>query len=214
MSFYNFPGYSAAPDTSFHRLFNLLDQFDDYQGKTTTSQRQMKSFNPKFDVKEVGETYELHGELPGVEQKDIEIEFSDDHTISIKGRTERSYQSGTPPAGFVEGPTSGGAITEAGENGHSSKDHHATVEDEAANKTNTDVAKKSNTDVTKKEPEHAKKPQDKFWVSERSVGEFSRSFSFPVRVDQDAVRASMKNGILSIVVPKAKKQSSRKITIN
>ncbi|RKF79831.1 30 kDa heat shock protein, partial [Golovinomyces cichoracearum] len=54
---------------------------------------------------------------------------------------------------------------------------------------------------------------DKYWVMERNVGEFSRSFGFPTQIDQDAVKASMKNGILSIVVPKAKKQEGRKITI-
>jgi HSP20 family protein len=211
MSFYNFPGFSS-PDTSFHPLFKLLDDFDQYsQGGNTGSRRHrgagaMKTFNPKFDVKEVDDVYELHGELPGVAQKDIEIEFSDDHTISIKGRTERTYEAGTPPTGFVEGPTASGAITEAGEDQH--KDHKAYVEDEAANK-------ETSTEVTKKEPEQvAKEPAAKYWVSERSIGEFSRSFSFPVRVDQDAVQASMKNGILSIVVPKAKKQTSRKITIN
>jgi HSP20 family molecular chaperone IbpA len=32
-------------------------------------------------------------------------------------------------------------------------------------------------------------------------------------VDQDAVKASMKNGILSIVVPKAQNKGSRKINI-
>ncbi|KUJ22407.1 HSP20-like chaperone [Mollisia scopiformis] len=206
MSFYNFPGFSA-PDTSFHPLFRLLDQFDQYQDNTGRRHHrsQMKTFNPKFDVKEVDDSYELHGELPGVEQKDIEIEFSDDHTLSIKGRTERSYQSGTPPAGFVEGPTASGAITESGEE---HKDHKAYVEDEEAG------AKDANTEVAKKDSEQPKEPQAKYWVSERSVGEFSRSFSFPVRVDPDAVKASMKNGILSIVVPKAKQQSSRKITIN
>jgi len=62
-----------------------------------------------------------------------------------------------------------------------------------------------------------KKPQEeegKLWVSERSVGEFSRSFSFPERVDQDAVKASFKNGVLSIVVPKVqKKEGTKKIQI-
>jgi len=208
MSFYNFPGYSS-PDTSFHPLFKLLDDFDQYQGGGSGrrgNRSSMKTFNPKFDVKEVDDVYELHGELPGVAQKDIEIEFSDDHTISIKGRTERTYEAGTPPAGFVEGPTATGAITEAGESDQH-KNHKAYVEDE------TD--KETSTEVTKKEPQQvSKEPQGKYWVSERSIGEFSRSFSFPVRVDQDAVRASMKDGILSIVVPKAKKQASRKITIN
>jgi len=53
----------------------------------------------------------------------------------------------------------------------------------------------------------------KYWVSERSVGEFRRDFSFPARIDQDAVKASLKNGVLSIVVPKAKAVKSKKVTI-
>lgn len=215
MSFYNFPGF-VNQDTSFHPLFRLLDQFDSYQDNSGRRQgrSQTKTFNPKFDVKEVGDNYELHGELPGVEQKDIEIEFSDDHTLSIKGRTERSYQSGPPPAGFVEGPAATDAITEGGEQ---HKDHKAYVEDAGDdNVKDKDSTNGASTEVTKKgaEQQEPKEPQAKYWVSERSIGEFSRSFSFPVRVDQDAVKASMKNGILSIVVPKAKQQSSRKITIN
>lgn len=216
MSFYNFPGLASSADTSFHPLFRLLDDFDNYsqsQGNTgrRNNRHSMKTFNPKFDVKEVGANYELHGELPGVEQKDVEIEFIDDHTLTIKGRTERTYQSGTPPTGFIEGPTATGALP-AAENGH--EPHKATVE--AVPDESDAVATKdaTATKVAKKEPEQPKEPEAKYWVSERSVGEFSRSFSFPVRVDQDAVKASMKNGILSIVVPKAQKKESRKITIN
>jgi len=208
-SLYNFPGFNTR-DTSFHPLFRLLDDFDQYsQGSNGGRPSQLKSFSPKFDVKEVENQYELHGELPGIEQKDVEIEFIDDHTLQVKGRSERSYQSGTPPAGFVEGPTSSGAITESGENGH--KPQPAKVEDE-----DEDAASKNNssTEVAKKESEQSKEPQAKYWVSERSVGEFSRSFTFPVRVDQDAVQASMKNGILSIIVPKSQKKEARKITIN
>lgn len=166
----------------------------------------MKSFNPKFDVKELKDTYELHGELPGIEQKDIEIEFTDANTLTVKGRTERSYTSGTPPTGSIESGKPTQAITE----GYENVSHRATVEDEGA-ETTTTVAP---TNEVAKSEEQPKEPEAKYWVSERSVGEFSRSFSFPVRVDQDAVHASMKNGILSIVVPKAKKLESRKITIS
>jgi len=162
----------------------------------------MKTFSPKFDVKEVSDAYELHGELPGIEQDNVQIEFTDAQTLTVKGRTERSFTSGTPPAGLVESSKTAGKITEGGET-HA---HKATVEDE-------DASEKPSTEVTKAEQKD-EEPKAKYWVSERSVGEFSRSFSFPVRVDQDAVRASMKNGILSIVVPKAKKHESRKITIN
>jgi HSP20 family protein len=149
-------------------------------------------------VKELGDSYELYGELPGIEQKDIDIEFTDNSTLTIRGRSERSYSSGTPPRGFVEGPEAPAAIE-----GGQSSEHKATVEDEPET---------SSTQVTKGQANKA--AEGKFWVSERSVGEFSRSFSFPERVDQENVRASMKNGILSVVVPKAKKQEKRKIAIS
>jgi len=192
------------PTTSFTPLFRLLDDFDQYSRGNVSGHHHrshLKTFTPKFDVKETPEAYELHGELPGIDQKDVEIEFTDAQTLTIRGRTERSYTSGTPPAGFVEGPATSGTITEGGE---SNKSHKATVQDEDAPKEDVEVVKK----------EKAEEPQAKFWVSERSVGEFSRSFSFPVRVDQDQVRAAMKNGILTIIVPKARKHESRKITIS
>jgi len=190
--------FTEDPATSFTPLFRLLDDFDNYSRTTQPRHRShLKAFNPKFDVKELSDSYELHGELPGIEQKDVEIEFTDAQTLTVRGRTERSYESGTPPAGFVEGPKASGAITEG-----ETKAHKATVEDEGtANETAVDKA------------EEKSQPETKYWVSERSVGEFSRSFSFPSRVDQEQVKASMKNGILSIIVPKAKKHESRKITI-
>jgi HSP20 family protein len=195
---------SADPAYSFQPLFRMLDDFDQYsrQGDQNT-RTSLKTFTPKFDVKELKDAYELHGELPGIEQKDVEIEFTDAHTLTIKGHTERSYTSGTPPAGFVEGAPAQGAI----EGTDSHKGHKATVEDEGAAEGSTEVTKKE-------QPAQPKEPETKFWVSERSVGEFSRSFTFPSRVDQDAVTATMKNGVLSIVVPKHKKSEPRKITIS
>ena len=169
----------------------------------------MKNFTPKFDVKELGESYELHGELPGVEQKDIDIEFTDSQTVVIRGRTERSSTFGTSPACFLEDDRPAGAI-EANE---TQSNHHATVEDEDATTNTAAEPLAADSQVVKKEEKTAG-PREKYWVSERSVGEFSRSFTFPVRVDSGNVQASMKNGILSLVVPKAKKDQTRKITIN
>jgi HSP20 family protein len=213
MSFFPTNFISASDPSSFHPLFRFLDDFDSYnQGSITNNHTRrpggsiIKSFTPKFDVKEVKDGYQLHGELPGVDQKDIEIEFTDSQTVVIRGRTERTFTSGTPPAGFVEGTKTAGAISDKAQS-----DHHATVEDEQDAANTTTPA--GNTQVAKTEAKSAE-PQEKYWVSERSVGEFSRSFTFPVRVDSDNVQASMKNGILSILVPKAKKDAARKITIN
>jgi HSP20 family protein len=195
------------PTTSFAPLFRLLDDFDTYSRGTGTggrhSRTHLKTFTPKFDVKETAQAYELSGELPGIEQKDVEIEFTDQQTLTVKGRTERSFTKGTPPAGFIEEPETSGKITEGGEN-DAQKSHKDN------NSADTSVAK---TDEGNKQ-QHHHQPDHKYWVSERSVGEFSRSFSFPTQVDQEQVKASMKNGILNIVVPKSEKVRARKINIS
>ena len=186
-------------------MFRLLDDFDTYsRGGHHHRTRTLKTFQPKFDVKELPESYELHGELPGIEQKDVEIEFTDRQTLTIRGRTERTYTAGSPPAGSIEAQKAAGAIEGS---------HKATVGDEDKN---VESSESKNTEVSKETEEKADNAEEsgvKYWVSERSVGEFARTFNFPEGVNQDAVRASMKNGILSIVVPKAKKHESRKITI-
>ncbi|KAI5815657.1 HSP20-like chaperone [Pyronema omphalodes] len=70
-------------------------------------------------------------------------------------------------------------------------------------------------DKSEKQVEKQEKPRGpKYWVSERSVGEFSRSFSFPGHVDIDQVKASLEHGILKIVVPKMEKKTGRKIEIH
>jgi len=205
MSF--FPRAFVGPNPSFAPLFRLLDDYDTYNnqsGGVSHHRSHFKSFHPKFDVKELADSYNLSGELPGIDQKDVEIEFTDAQTLTIHGRTEHTYTAGKPPTGYIEGTQTGGAITENGE-GSDKKHHKATVEDEGAtgDQTVTAVA----------QTEQSKGPEEKYWVSERSVGEFARSFSFPSPVDQEGVQASMKNGILSVVVPKAQKREGRKITI-
>lgn len=209
MSFFPRSFISNDPTTSFQPLFRLLDDFDQYNrssdiGNHRHNRSSLRTFAPKFDVKELPDSYELHGELPGIEQKDMEIEFTDSQTLSIRGHTERLYNSGTPPAGFIEGSASQGTITEGAE-GMGNEDKAETDKDKGSAQKSIEIATKE---------DDSEEPEAKYWVSERSIGEFSRSFSFPVRVDQDNVRASMKNGILSVVVPKSHKLKSRKITIS
>ncbi|KAA8646551.1 hypothetical protein EYZ11_008241 [Aspergillus tanneri] len=158
----------------FAPLFRLLDDYDVH--RASRGQTAVRSFAPRFDVRETSDAYHLDGELPGIPQQNIEIEFSDPQTLVIKGRSEREYSS--PEAG--ESAAQGGG---------------------------SDVVKTSDKQVTKSEGQH------RFWVSERSIGEFHRSFSFPTNVDQDKVKASLKNGILAVVVPKASAPSGKKITI-
>jgi HSP20 family protein len=189
----------------FAPIFRLFDEYDRQAFRDVDRQFQsIRSFTPKFDVKETKEAYELHGELPGVDQQNISIEWTDNNTLQISGKHEHVREEGQRPTA-IQG-------NEEQKKLESSKDdkHQPTVEDESAESANKDtqVAKQSEQqEVAKQEPKH------KYWVSERSVGSFHRSFAFPARVDQDAVKASLKNGILSILVPKATAPQSRKVNI-
>lgn len=93
-------------------LIRFLDDYGDYRSSIRPQNRNLgaRTFAPKFNVRELPDSYELEGELPGIEQKNIEIEFSDKSTLTVRGKTERSYTAGQPPTGFIEEPTPQGAI--------------------------------------------------------------------------------------------------------
>ncbi|KAH8670757.1 HSP20-like chaperone [Ilyonectria robusta] len=199
-----FPHNFYNSDVSFSPLFRLLDDFDKYSRQDQSGRRTgLPHWQPKFDICETGEAYELQGELPGMNREEVHIEFTEPQTMVIRGKTERTYTSGTPPPGLVEDTTMRGAITGGGEEHKTS--HQPTVEDRDASPKPTGWIK----EVEKKQVDKAK-----YCLTERSVGEFSRSFSFPTGVDQDIVSASFKDGLLSIVVSKVKKHESRRIHVS
>ncbi|AEO63685.1 uncharacterized protein THITE_2109218 [Thermothielavioides terrestris NRRL 8126] len=161
--------HSGAP--GFSSLFRMLDDFDRYaaqqlgkfEGSTSVA-----TFSPRFDLAEHNNKYVLQGELPGVAPQNVEIEFTDDQTLVVRGRTEHSRTEGDPA--LLEG-----------------------------------------TSETKRVEGGEQKPR--YWLSERSYGEFSRVFTFPAAVDQDKVQAKFKDGVLDITVPKAEKRGGKRITI-
>ena len=165
---------NLSANDDFSSLFRLLNDYDHH--RTVRRQPTPRTFNPRFDIRESKDSYHLDGELPGIAQNDIEIEFSDPQTLVVKGRIERSYN--TEPQNQTENDSS----------------------DAVAKNTETKENSKSDSKST-------------YWASERLVGKFLRTFSFGQRVNQDAVKASLKNGILSISVPKAAVPTSKKIIV-
>jgi len=190
----------------FTPLFRLLDDYDDHRtgrGKSQTST--IRAFRPKFDVHETNDSYQLQGELPGIEQKDINIEFVDHHTLIISGHVERTVSTGSPPSDTIESAKQpAGRVT--GATDQSTSPRKGTDE-------NGSTAKPS-ASADRTQAERDEESQFKYWISERSVGEFHRSFTFPSSVEQDAVKASLKSGILSVVIPKAAAPVSKKIRID
>ena len=163
-----------------------------------------------------------------MQQKDVTIEFVDPHTLVIRGYVERDFfdEAGTGTNlkdGVAEGNEVGeqqqqkvGGVDENAQGG-TTVDRSASAEEvqddddksstRTANQKNTPLATPTTTATATTEEEDGNK--DKHWISERVVGGFERHFRFSSDVDQDAVKASLKNGILSIVVPKIVKRQKR-----
>jgi HSP20 family protein len=205
-------------------LFRLMDDYASLVNRSFASSpsfaQTVRSFQPRFDMKENKDSYELHGELPGIAQKDINIEFTDATTLSIRGRTETVREEGRRPTALLESQAgqhqkklADTTEAETESTTSSNKSHQPTVEDEdsATVASTTPAEAPASQEVSKNQQADADKSS--YWISERSVGSFARSFSFPQRVDQDAVKASLKDGILSIIVPKAQAPAKRRIQI-
>ena len=54
---------------------------------------------------------------------------------------------------------------------------------------------------------------DEFHRAERPHGPFVRSFSLPQNIDLAAIRASQKNGVLEVVMPKKQESKAKAIRI-
>ncbi|KAL4896405.1 heat shock Hsp30-like protein [Aspergillus ambiguus] len=184
----------------FAPLFHLLDDYDVHRScRPKQRVTPVRSFSPRFDVYEANDGYHLNGELPGVDQNNIEIEFTDPHTLVVKGRAERTYATShaQPPVA---------------EDAPRAKSRQPTVEDEDDASDSASVSSSASASKQAVAPQPAERSY-KFWASERSVGEFHRAFTFPTRVDQDAVKASLKDGLLSVVVPKEPAPKLKKIRV-
>lgn len=58
------------------------------------------------------------------------------------------------------------------------------------------------------------KEGDNIFTLERSYGSFSRSFTLPDTADSEKIKAEMKDGVLSITLPKRTEAQPRKVSIN
>lgn len=217
MSFF----FSSPQESS--PLFQLINEIDRAsRPQQQKCQPKQRTFTPAFDVKETKDSYQLYGELPGLVQSDVNIEWADDKTITISGRSERRYKSHAPKPAAIES-SAVGAESPASEDGFEeitndqASYQKPSVEDESPAPSSTTETEKP-AEVEQQKPQQASSTSaptslNKYWIAERSVGTFERTFQFPIRVEHDNVKASLKNGILAITIPKAKPLEPKKIVI-
>lgn len=63
-----------------------------------------------------------------------------------------------------------------------------------------------------KKEEHEVKSEN-YYHKEISYGNFQRVFSIPARINSEAIKAELKNGILTITMPKAEEAKARRVEI-
>ena len=108
----------------------------------------MAGFSPAFEVKETKDAYVFKADLPGIVEKELDIQRTGNRlTVSGKRESEKEDQG------------------------------------------------------------------DTYYMMERSYGSFTRSFTLPDGVDFEHVGADLKNGVLSIVVPKMPEAQPQKISV-
>lgn len=206
-------------------------------------QQRKRLFRARFDVRENNEGYQVEGEVPGFEQENISVEITNDYTLKVAGNTaQKLEQSQAASTQEVEDKMDGVTLNEpeapraaspAISETKSHKSYQPTIEDDFE-----DLGAETSSTISTSEPQESKgkeraveateavaqqqppqevkaqvEPANREWLSERVHGSFERNFQFPERIDATGVRASLKNGVLAISVPKAPVPSVRQITI-
>lgn len=202
-----------------------------------------RPWQPRFDAQETANVYLIRGELPGLTKENVTVDFPEPQKMVIRGKVvetsndEASQQPAAqttqpePQVPAVESPAPASPISESGRSRNS---YQATVEDDDENEDFDVVSDFSEKEEEKPQQQSAPAPQQEVTKpqpsaevtqaqapeqtqpkpTQRVVREFSRTFTFPGPIDYDGTTADLKDGLLTIVVPKPKKPEPRRIIIN
>ncbi len=130
------------------RTMRELMSWEPFQAGGAWPGAALTNFAPDFDVKETPESFVFTADLPGVAEKDLQVQLTGNRlSISGKRESEKSEQNET------------------------------------------------------------------FYTTERTYGTFTRSFMLPEGVDADKAHAHLKDGVLSVAIPKRPETQPRKINV-
>jgi len=68
--------------------------------------------------------------------------------------------------------------------------------------------------ISGKMQEEKEEKKAQYLYKERVSGSFTRSFTLPVPVDREKVKATCKDGVLEIILPKAEEAKTKEIKVN
>ncbi|KAI1016064.1 hypothetical protein LB504_009303 [Fusarium proliferatum] len=226
-----------APQNPLFHLLRELDQSVQQPQRKRQCQPQQQSraqascpayrvnsrpWEPRFEAHETEDSFVLYGELPGMNKEHVTVEFPEPRKLVVSGKVERFTEEPKPVETTTE-QTAPTQVTDSdNEDTRSRSSYQATVEDDVDDdefEVLSHTSEKSKT-VSQPAPENlsekAQEKQPEQPEESRRSGyskEFSRYFTFPTYINHDAVTADLKDGLLTIVIPKAAPKSQR-IIIN
>ena len=138
----------AAPTREWDpfRVMRELMRWDPFSEMTPIVSE--AAFAPAFEVKETKEAFVFKADLPGIQEKDLEVKLTQNR-LSISGKREQEK-------------------SEKGET---------------------------------------------FYTYERSYGSFARAFTLPEGVDGENIKAELKEGVLTLTLPKRPELQPKKIAV-
>ncbi|KKY24743.1 putative 30 kda heat shock protein [Diplodia seriata] len=169
--------------------------------------RRRDALAPDFDVRETESAFYLEGELPGVADRGaVRLDWIDRRTLSIDAKIEkvdlemewgllRPIRVGN---GKPRRPSTSASST-------CSEDNMAVDEQQQQQKEEDEDVKMAAPSLEAQ----PSKPLVREWLSERRVGHYQRTFTFPTDVDASAIRARLGQGLLRVLVPKVVRAGSR-----
>jgi HSP20 family molecular chaperone IbpA len=181
-----------------------------------------RPWEPRFEAHETEDSFVVYGELPGLNKNHVTVEFPEPCKLVVSGKVERFTEAPKAAETTTEQTAPAPVIEPDNEDTRSRSSYQATVEDDVDGddfEVLSHTSEKSETisqpepetlseKAKEKQPEQPKEPRHSGYIKE-----FSRYFTFPTYVNHDAVTADLKDGLLTIVVPKATPKSQR-IMIN
>jgi HSP20 family molecular chaperone IbpA len=175
-----------------------------------------RPWEPRFEAHETDDSFVLYGELPGMDKDHVTVEFPEPRKLVVSGKVERFTEAPKAAETTNEQAVPTPVIESDNEDTQSRRSYQATVEDdddefevlshtsEKSEKISTPEPETLSEKAQEKQPEQPKEPRRSGYSKE-----FSRYFTFPTYINHDAVTAELKDGLLTIVVPKATPQSHR-----
>lgn len=200
-----------SSDHDFVAALRFLDEYAKQVHERGHHHQVYRNFVPRFDLEQHGDTYQLHGDLPGFRREDIVIEANDERNLQVSGSIS-PLTSQSPPKSESKGSKDTKGSTTKSQDTPSTSDRlepTTTHQERYLNARFGDVLDPNAEFINGQDGNEVSPdipgamPKVRFLISERHPCSFHRAFHFPTPIKKDEVTATMQDGVLHITAPRA-----------